>query len=442
MFICKPFWHKFDSVEKVAMGKTVQAMKSTPAKGKVKKPLGKGSPSSSSKSPLGKGNSKVAVGKNSTKQPLRKGSPKAPLKNGKKSKAKPMKSILKLKSKHLEKLGSMSLKDKVQKIAETAEDEEEAAGQLVEAMTPGEKSRGWSKHQTWLNKPGNEEERKEFQEASKNEKGQLTALFLMRKEAPRFCNVSRAVGTKQELKHREKWMSEKQAYDQFGDDLERHVESGRVRWRECATTRGTYEYLDTEDVEKLTSGFSKRSWAQAQEYQQKEDEEADWEKMLERELHGLMLDHTPGKGALGKGSGKGQGKGARGKSGKGKPDKNTPKALEDMPPEEQMSEGLKKLKRTRDLVQSTITNYEEALEKVKAMQYLTKQALKDKQAHLASLEETLAKVKKQLARGDKGKLQAIKDMLKEAVAAIQEAKDEAKELVQICMRTKSQSSKK
>ena len=179
------------------MGKTVQAMKSTPAKGKVKKPLGKGSPSSSSKSPLGKGNSKVAVGKNSTKQPLRKGSPKAPLKNGKRSKAKPMKSNLKLKSKHLEKLGSMSLKDKVQKIAETAEDEEEAAGQLVEAMTPGEKSRGWSKHQTWLNKPGNEEERKEFQEASKNEKGQLTALFLMRKEAPRFCNVSRAVGTKQ-----------------------------------------------------------------------------------------------------------------------------------------------------------------------------------------------------------------------------------------------------
>ena len=38
-----------------------------------------------------------------------------------------MKSILKLKSKHLEKLGSMSLKEKVTKIAETAEDEEEAA---------------------------------------------------------------------------------------------------------------------------------------------------------------------------------------------------------------------------------------------------------------------------------------------------------------------------
>ena len=55
---------------------------------------------------------------------------------------------------------------------------------------------------------------------------------------------------------------------------------------------------------------------------------------------------------------------------------------------------------------------------------------------------TLEKVKKQLAKGDKGKLQAIKDMLKEAVAAIQEAKDEAKELVQISMRTKSQSSKK
>ena len=426
----------------IAMGKTMKAMKSTPAKGKVKKLLGKGekllgkgSQPASSKPPLRKGISKAPLlkGHSSKKKPLPKGkghtSKKQPLPKGS---TKAQKGILK--GSNLNKLGSMTWQDKVKKVTETAEDEEEAANQLVKVMTPGEKSRTWSKHQTWLKQPGNEEEKEEFEAASKTGKGQLTALFLMRKEGPKFCNVSRAVGTKQELRHRERWLSEKQANDQFGDDLVKHVESGRIRYRECATTRGTWEYLDTEDVEKMTSGFSERTWTQGEEYQQKEEEEESWEKMLDRELHGLLMENTPGKGALGKGSGKRGGKGGKG-------DRNTQKPLEDMAPEEQMSEGSK-IEENQGLVQSTMTNYEEALEKVKAMQYLTKQVLKDKQAQLVSLEQTLEKVKKQLAKGDKGKLVAVKDLLKEAVSAIQEAKEEAKELVQISMRTRSQASKK
>ena len=51
--------------------------------------------------------------------------------------------------------------------------------------------------------------------------------------------------------------------------------------------------------------------------------------------------------------------------GRGKGDTNpeAPKALEDMPPDEQQVECLKKLKKTRDLLQQCRTNYEEALEK-------------------------------------------------------------------------------
>ena len=81
-------------------------------------------------------------------------------------------------------------------------------------------------------------------------------------------------------------------------------------------------------------------------------------------------------------------------------------------------------------MQQCMTNYEEALEKVKGMKYLTKPAFKEKEAQLAKLEATLGKVKKQLAKGDKGKVSITKDVLKEAVATISEAKENMAESLQ------------
>ena len=53
---------------------------------------------------------------------------------------------------------------------------------------------------------------------------------------------------------------------------------------------------------------------------------------------------------------------------------------------------------------------------MKGVQYLTKPAFKEKETQLSKLETTLGKVKKQLAKGDKGKVNITKDLLKEAVA--------------------------
>eukprot|EP00435_Cladocopium_sp_Y103_P061908 s443_g23.t1 len=407
------------------------AMKSTPARGKQtsakgKPTLGKGKPTLGKGKPtLGKGKSTSAKGKSTSG----KGAAKKPgaVKNGI------------LKRQNLNKLGQLTLQDKIKKIAEENDDEEEAAKQLQKQMTPAEKSRTWGKHQTHLNKSGNEQERGAFNNASKNEKGELTALFLMRKEAAKFCNVTRSIGTKQEVTMKEKWMSEKEALAKWGeDDLEKHCSSGRVQWRQCATTWGVYEYMDTQDYTKKTTGTSKRTWTQGQEFQQREDEQESWDNFLEKELHSLIMDHTPGKG---KGKGKVSNKKGKGR-GKGDPNQETPKALDDLPPGEQQAECAKKLKKTRDLLQHCMTNYEEALEKVKNLQYLTKPALKEKEAQLPKLEATLGKVKKQLAKGDKGKINITKDLLKEAVATMSEAKEEAKELVQISMKTNSKGSKK
>jgi len=101
---------------------------------------------------------------------------------------------------------------------------------------------------------------------------------------------------------------------------------------------------------------------------------------------------------------------------------------------------MKKLRKSRDLLTSTMSNYEEALDKVKKKQYLSKGALKEKEEQLALLENTLGKVKKHLGKGEgpctDANLKAIQDVLKIAVQAM----TEAKERVQITMKTTSNKS--
>ena len=198
-------------------------------------------------------------------------------------------------------------------------------------------------------------------------------------------------------------------------------------------------------------GGKAKSWEQAQEHEEQEDDVDGWGQKFEQSLQSLLMETTPGKGkgkgkltggkgesTLGKGKGNGKGKGKGRGKGKGNPDMQ---ALEDLPKEEQMEEGLKKLKKTKDLVTQTMSNYEEALEKVSHMGYLTKTAFKEKEGYLKALEATLDKVKKLLGKGDKNKLEVVKEALKEAVASLAEAKEEAKELVQISMKANSKQSK-
>ena len=414
------------------------------------------------KKPLAKGKAKTKPfarqGWGCAAPPLRKGNTNAtPLAKGKaKAKAKSKGSPLKkgkgdkkdknaLNKDNLEKLGEMPLKDKIAKASEE-ESEEQGALVLQESLSAPEKSRAWSKHQTHLWKKGNEEELAEFQAASKKEKGQLTCLFLMRQNAGHYCNVSKTVKATNKLEKKEKWMSEKKAYDEFGDDLDKHVASGRVVWREALGTPDTWEYMDTMDFTKKSIGSSSKEWSMGQEFELEEDEMEAWDKQLSKELHSLMMDasSTPGKGstsgkrALGKGKGKNKGRG-KGKQEEEKDDEEKEKSLE-----EKIKDGMKKLRKSRDLLTSTMSNYEEALDKVKKKQYLSKTALKEKEEQLVLLENTLGKVKKHLGKGEgpcaDANLKAIQDVLKIAVQAMSEAKEEAKELVQITMKTTSNKS--
>ena len=94
---------------------------------------------------------------------------------------------------------------------------------------------------------------------------------------------------------------------------------------------------------------------------------------------------------------------------------------------------LKKVKKTRDLPSSTHDKFEEALKKVQKSPYLSKQSCKEKQEVFSGLGKKLALTKKILEKGGKNKLEVVKQHLLEACACMKEAKEEAKELVQLSM---------
>ena len=88
------------------------------------------------------------------------------------------------------------------------------------------------------------------------------------------------------------------------------------------------------------------------------------------------------------------------------------------------------------MLTSTSSNFEEALKKVEKSPYLSKQSFKDKQGVLDGLHE-MVKTKKLLEKGLKNKVEVLKEHILEACACMKDAKEEAKELVQISFKAVS-----
>ena len=178
-----------------------------------------------------------------------------------------------------------------------------------------------------------------------------------------------------------------------------------------------------------------------QEYELAEEEDqVEWQKVLEKDLHSLML------GSLEKGKGKGKGKSLE--KGKGKT-KTSGGRTNQLPLEDQqeetttcadLPEALKKARKLRDMLNSTHSNFEEALKKVAKSPYLSKASKGDKEQVLQQLSKMLQSTKKVLEKGEKNKLEAVNLHLKEGVALLKDAKDEAKELVQLSFKAASKAS--
>ena len=169
-----------------------------------------------------------------------------PGKANKPGKAKRPGKASKLSKASLEKLGQMSLKDKMKAAAEGAEDPNEAAIVLHDSMSKLEKSKAMSKHQTAL-KHGSKQEQAAYNDLSKKDKGIAAAAYLLEKEGKQYMTALKKVSVGEKVTKADNWETELQMLAKFTPkELDLHLHSGRVVWRECPSTWGAYEYKDTQ----------------------------------------------------------------------------------------------------------------------------------------------------------------------------------------------------
>lgn len=379
-----------------------------------------------------------------------KGNPKkAPLVKGVAKKSMKVK-VTHLKKSNLDKLGKMSLQEKINKVGEDSSTPEEAALALKQSLSKLEHSKVWSKYNTHL-KSLPDQEQEEFQNKSKVEKGMAAALFMVKANIPKFFHFNETLASSSSLDKREKWQSHKQMVERFGEEeFEYHLQSGRVEAREDPLTWGVWQYQDHGDITKRWNVSKRKEWSMGQEYAPDEQDHNEWDSLVKRDHHSLLTEARKG----GKGKGKGQEslvKGQQKGKGKGKNKGQGMLALEngkveEATEEEQWKELLSKGKKARDQASKAKDDCEASLQKADLAKRLTKPAKKDTEALLDGLAKKVGALKNVLANQGKAMpLSKAKALLVDVVSKVKEVKGETKELNQLANRAgskASQSSKK
>ena len=373
------------------------------------------------KSGLGKPVMKSALGKAKAKAKSKANSKAGILKN-------------KLNKTNLEKLGSMTLDQKIEAAAKTGGTAEEQAIALKETLTKEEHGKIWGRHQTHLNK--NPLEKGELEGLSKKEKGMKAAEWLMKTAGKKYLHVSKEVSAHESLEKDNTWKSAKQMLDLFDwEEFHAHLGSGRVSWRLDPYTPGVYQYKDTQAYKGSVAIKRGQKWQQGQEMEPGEEELQQFGQLYHQEAMGLGLADISGKG-FGKGQPKGSGKG-KGKSfGKGNrmlaiKDKDGQEEEDEEEEEEEdtMKEALKKARRARDQVASVQSDLEEALGK--ASSRLSQKGKAGAQGWSTSLSKMLVQLKAVLNGKKEVKPEAVKQLLEETAKVVKGAKNETKELKQL-----------
>lgn len=170
----------------------------------------------------------------------------------------------KMTKKALQSLGKFSLEDKMRKaLDDNHGDPAAAADDFKASLTKLEQSKVWGQHQTFLK--NNPEQANEIEDSKKG-KGMACALWFLQDRGTKFINIAHKVGGQIAIKKIEEWCSEKQMVDRFGQaEFESHCHSGRLLWRECPVTRGTYEYKDQQQMVRETTTYKGKELTRGEE---------------------------------------------------------------------------------------------------------------------------------------------------------------------------------
>ena len=341
----------------------------------------------------------------------------------------------KLNKKDLASLGKLSLSEKLAKVAEQVDNDDDAAEALKKQLTPVQNSQVWNQHKQHLLR--NPEEAAKLEGLSKKEKGNAAALGFLMKSKPKYLRLGMHCDFDETVTKVDKWMSHKECEDRFGtEDMSRHINSGRLLWRECQFTKGTWEYKDQGLSFRETKFTRGKNLELGQDYEADEDHENWFAELFTKDMDNMVSDNMWSTKYLEKGSGKGQsltkGKG-KGKGGE-PPAPPVPKSEEDM-----LEEAYSKTRKMRDLCTSTVANMEESVLMVKKSKFWSKAAQKDAQSYIEGLSNEIVNLKKMLLKKNVS-YDELKEASMQAAAVVKECQAYVKEWQQLANKASSKAS--
>ena len=248
-------------------------------------------------------------------------------------------------------------------------------------------------------------------------------------------NLSLSTSASTRIEKSEKWETEKQMLDRFSEaEFEAHLNSGRVLWREDPLTKGAYEYKDQGVVVMTTTAEREKKLTLGQECDPDQDDEDNFKELFDKELDG-MLAAASTMGFGGKGSNLGKGSLAKGKGKEGRQKKQL--ALTDKPKteEELLEDALTKARKMRNLIGTTLGNFEEAYSSFRRTKFCTAKARHDAEAVQDALKE--AEKMKKLLLGKAVSYEGAKALLVEAATTVKEAQAEIKEFKHMSLSSRS-----
>ena len=196
---------------------------------------------------------------------------------------------------------AMSLREKVQMALSSHEDDHEAAvSELRQGMTKLEKSMVWGQYNTHLKK--NKEEKAEYDKMTHQEKGNAQALWFLRKSAPKCMGMKMELAGKDKVIKMDEWCSQRQMLDKFGEDeMQMHLTSGRILWREDPLTKGCWQYRDQGALKREITLEKGKYLNTTQEWEPGTDQDDQFKSLYDSELLGMLgmaesilhSDHCP-----------------------------------------------------------------------------------------------------------------------------------------------------
>ena len=297
---------------------------------------------------------------------------------------------------------------------------------------------------------GNKEALEEHDALNKTQKGLASLLWFVENQSKKVFNSTATFGSKHAWIKGDTFKAEKQMLDQFGhDELQLHIQSGRVQWRADPYTPDVYQYKDLGDITGSTEVTRKTQHSMGVEGAATADHEDHFMKEWGKGWHHMLHDaEASGKGQRASGS-KG-GRGGKGSKGNKALLAITKRDVKDKEKEDnkddektEWNKCLVKSQKTKESCILAISNMEEATSNCHQAGRLTKAARKDYEDLMKNVQQQAKQLKKLLElKGNQYSLQAAKDIMVGAANKTKELKDEIKECIGLANKAGSKASTK